>query len=150
MLSLLLAALIQLPPVPAAHVAAWLVGSPEIAPALVSICHRESRCQPLGVHDIDAHISPRAYWGQVRLGHLRRVCQRHGRTRGRWSTRGAFGLQAASHWQYLPPCYQPEMLDVPLVAALVAAHKYRARCTAPKARRRGWCHTGPKTPAMRT
>lgn len=138
MLAALLAALLHLTPAQAAHVAAWAHGRPDIAEALVGICHRESRCQPVGVHDIDAHLSARAYWGQVGLGHLRRWCQRHGAP-GRWSTRGAWGLQAASHWRYLPACYPPEVLDVPAVSAWVAARKYLARCDGRRARR-GWCH----------
>lgn len=136
-----------LPPKPAAHVAAWAVGHPEIAPALISICHRESRCTAIGVHSIDSHISPRAYWGQINLGHLDRTCQKHGSTPGRWSTRGAWGLNAAAHWQFLPRCYQPELLDVPLVSALIAARKYLRSCVPTHERR--WCGPPPSRATQR-
>ena len=119
----------------AARVAAMINGRPDIVPALVGICWRESRCRPIGVHDIDAHLSARGWWGQRRLGHIDPSCQPYGR--GGWGTRGAWGLSAASHWSYLPRCYRPEIFDVPLVSALVAARKYVRACE-PRARSK-WC-----------
>lgn len=119
----------------AALLAALLVGRPDIAPALIKICERESRCTSIGVHEIDAHLSPRGYWGQVKLGHLDRSCQPY--VRGGWATRGPWGLSAASHWRYLPRCYSPEVLDLTLVSAVVAARRYLRHCDGRRAR--GWC-----------
>lgn len=133
MLGVILAALAHLAPVPSAHLAAWLHGRPDIAPALVRVCWRESRCTAIGVHAVDAHRD--GWHGQVRLGHLRPWCQPW--EPRAWTTRGAFGLSAASHWDYLPACYPPEVLDVPLVSAWVAAGKYLERCDG--RRTSSWC-----------
>lgn len=128
--------LAALPPVPAAYVAAAVTGQPDIGPQLVAVCQRESRCQAVGVHAIDADRDPSDGWAaQVRMGHLRAWCQPY--TPDTWSTRGPWGLWAAAHWAYLPPCYQAAWLDVPVVSAVVAARKYRRRCTG-RARAR-WC-----------
>ena len=125
------------PPRLAAYVAAVEAGDPSLAPRLVSICERESNCLPLGAHPIDAHLSRRGWRSQVRLGHLDPSCQPY--QAGGWATRGAWGLSAASHWPHLPPCYQPQILDIPLVSARVAAGKL-GRC---KSFARGWCHSVP-------
>jgi len=135
MLGIALALLLSWHPPYAARLASVLTGRPDLAPVLVRICRRESRCRPIGVHDIDAHLSARGWWGQRRLGHIDPSCQPYGR--GGWGTRGAWGLSAASHWHYLPRCYRPEILDYPLVSALVAARKYAAECE-PRPRSR-WC-----------
>ena len=131
MLRLLVALMASLSPSSAAHVAAWVYDVP--AEALLRVCHRESRCTAVGEHRIDAHLSTASYWGQVRLGHLDPRCQ----DPGGWATRGAWGLNASAHWQYLPPCYQPQWLDVPIVSAVVAAQKWERVCRGK--RRRRWC-----------
>lgn len=46
MIALLVAVLLALPPTPAAWTAALMLGRPDVAPALVRVCRRESRCQP--------------------------------------------------------------------------------------------------------
>lgn len=129
-LGLLLGLWIRLSPVTAAHLAAHITGQPKPDAAghrLAAICHRESRCTAMGVHVLGAYVSEPEYHGQVRLGHLDPTCQ--GNTPvGRWGPRGAWGLSAASHWRYLPACYQPEILDQTLVSAIVAARKWKARC----------------------
>ena len=136
---LILALLLTLPPVPAAHVAAWLNGRPDLVDRLVRICKRESRCKVIGLHSKDATLDPSDGWsGQVRLEHLEPWCQPY--RPDTWSTRGAWGLSAASHWHYLPRCYQPEVLDVPLVSAWVATRKLMTGC--PRKGWGGWC--GPK------
>jgi hypothetical protein len=127
-------------PVIRVHVAAWIVclllGRPDVAPELLRICGRESRCQPVGVHEGDAHLSRRGYYGQVALGHLDPSCQPYV-PRG-WATRGPWGLSAASHWEFLPRCYQPQVLDLPIVSAWVAARRWLEWCDRP-GRKRGWC-----------
>lgn len=112
----------------------YLFGRVDLVDELWSICHRESRCAAVGVHDRDAWLSRPAYWGQVRLGHLDRDCQPPGPG---WATRGAWGLSAAAHWPYLPECYDPAWLDWPIVSAIVAIRKYVRRCEPTSTRR--WC-----------
>lgn len=124
-------ALMSLSPVDAAHVAAQQTGAP--VEALLRVCRRESRCQRIGVHAIDSHLD--GYGGQVRLGHLDPACQ--ARAAGPWSTWGAWGLSAASNWPYLPDCYQPEHLAIPIVSALAAGRKWQAECAGQ--RRARWC-----------
>lgn len=120
----------------AAWIAAFLLGRADIAPKLVRICMRESRCQAVGVHERDAWLSRASWRGQVRLGHIEASCQPYV-PRG-WATRGAFGLNAAAHWQYLPACYEPWWLDVSLVSALIAARKWLRHCDGGRHGRR-WC-----------
>ena len=90
----------------------------------------------IGVHAGDIDNDPSDGWGgQVYWGHLRKWCQPY--RPDQWATRGAWGLSAASNWYYLPACYPPEVLDIPIVAAWVAAKKYRRECP----QRRGWCRS---------
>lgn len=128
-----------IPPRTAAVLASWAVGAPWIAPDLVRICKRESPghdCRErVGVHARDAWVSDSEWKSQVRLGHLNPICQPY-RERV-WATHGNWGLSAASHWQFLPPCYPPEILDVPIVSAYAAAQKFLAVCR-PTYRSR-WC-----------
>ena len=131
-----LAALLSLGPEPAIEEAARIVGRPDIAGPLLSVCRRESRCKAIGVHAIDARRVASSYVGQVRLGHLDAECQPRGDL-WRWGTRGMMGLNAADHWQWLPACYAPEVLDFPIVSAIVAARKYLKHCDGKRARR--WC-----------
>ncbi len=147
MLSLLFNVLLILPPEPAAWAASILAGRPGIAPELVRICHRESRYQALGVHEVDAIPSRSSYWGQIKLGdrsraqghdkHLDRRCQAPPRDWRRWGTRGPWGTNAADMWKYLPRCYQPEVFDTPFYAAQVAVAFYLDKCDGK--RDTGWC-----------
>ena len=123
-------------PSASAGLVALLMGRPEIADDLRAICHRESRCTAKRVHERDAWVSDREWAGQVRLGHLDPSCQPW--APGAWATRGAWGLSAGAHWAYLPPCYPPQILDIPIVSAIVAAQKYIKRCL-PKRKTKGWC-----------
>lgn len=119
----------------AAILISYLFGRVDIAPELIRICKRESRCSSVGVHARDAHLSATSYWGQVRLGHLDRSCQAY--VRKGWATRGPWGLSAAAHWQYMPACYRPEWFDFALVSAVVAVRKYLRHCDGQRGRR--WC-----------
>jgi len=134
-----------LSPSHSATLVAILWGRPEIADDLRAICHRESRCQRVSVHERDAWISDREWRGQVKLGHLDPECQPWAPEA--WATRGAWGLSAGAHWAYLPPCYPPWVFDLPLVSAAVAAQKYVTKCL-PKRKRKGWCRV--PTEAWRT
>lgn len=118
----------------AALVAAVSFGRPDLYDDLIEICERESNCTPITVHEVDAHRSSVGWRGQVRLGHLDPSCQPY---RPGWATRGAFGLSAASAWEYMWECYSPEDLDLPLTSATVAVKRLISRCEA--GRRDRWC-----------
>lgn len=132
--ALTLAALATLDPVEAAHAAAAIAGRPDLADDLVRVCMRESRCERVGIHARDAWLSASSWGGQVQLGHLDPDCQPRGRG---WATRGAWGLNAAAHWPYLPACYPAAVLDVPIVSAMVAVRKLIRHCEG--RRRVSWC-----------
>ena len=86
----------------------------------------------------DRHLC--GYDGQVKYGHLDKTCQPKrypGDRRCSWATRGYLGLSAASHWEYLPKCYQPEILDTPVISAIVGFRKWKRRCEGRKAI--SWC-----------
>ena len=136
------------------HALATRDGRLTVADRLVRVCWRESRCVPpdghltaaeaaarshrVGVHVRDAASSRRVWRKMVRRGELDPACQPY--EPGMWATRGPWGLMAALHARYLPECYAPHWLDVPLVSAAVAARKYLERCEPlPWAERPRWC-----------
>lgn len=127
---------ILLSPTIATHVVGAALDRQDLVDDVLAICHRESRCEPVGVHERDAHLGV-GWYGQVRIGHLDPDCQPY-RAR-QWATRGAWGLSAASHWPYLPRCYAPEALDNPWTSAVVAFQKYERECLTKRRKRRGWC-----------
>lgn len=132
MLSLLLAALVSLPPVPAAWVASFILGRPEAAPMLVRICWRESRCTRQAAHPRDAGMGPAHVELAVRSGALRpQECSAHRGDPRRFSTRGAWGTAAAYVLRHLPwplDCLAPpEILDVPFFGALAAVEHLDGR-----------------------
>jgi hypothetical protein len=121
---------------------------------LMAIGWRESRLRAVGRHKVDA--VPRGWTGpglaRARTVGARawaRAVQRRLldpgacplQARGEpssWSTRGPWGLVAAYSVPYLPGCWPPWALDVPLVSAWVARQRLRAagRRGAPRALRR--------------
>lgn len=135
MLAFLISVLLHLSPEQSITAATWITGRPDLEEPLRKICWRESRCTARGVDPADAHLS--GWGGQVRLGHLRPWCQPW--KRRTWTTRGFMGLSAASNWEYLPPCYPPEILDISFVSAIVAALKYPDSCEQRCKRPRPWC-----------
>lgn len=126
-MTLLLLALLALPPRPASYVAATLIGRPDLGERLEAVCDRESRCLPLGVHPKDAGRGSEVYENARRVGLL---CPTHRRRRARrWSTRGAWGTMAGYTLRYMPGalrCLPPEVLDVPIVGAFAAALRLEA------------------------
>ena len=95
-----------LSPKVAALMASLQIGRPYLADDLIDICMRESRCNAIGTHKIDEHISNNEWWGQTKLGtryrkrgienkHLDKRCQKrklnHGMLRCR---KQSFGLLA--------------------------------------------------------
>ena len=106
---------------------------------LSRICHRESRCRRVGVHNIDAWASHVAYKRAERVGWVHPTCQPEKRaseapTRPRdlaprWSSRGSHGLMAAYHLHlFKVPCLPPEILDIPIFSAMAAALKLKKMC----------------------
>lgn len=140
--ALLLAA--SLRPEAASHVAALAVGRPELGPRLVRICRRESRCQPIGIHDIDARLGRAAWRNAVRAGALDPAgCPWHRRgAPSRWSTRGSWGTMAAFTLRYLGGCLPPWVLDIPLVGALAAALRLDAARSSRVPALRRWARAG--------
>lgn len=118
--------------------------------ALHEIAWRESRKRALGRHKVDQ--KPRGYTGNglkaarrvgrrawlraVQKGLLDPACQPLGEPAD-WSTRGAWGQVAAYAVPYLPRCWPPWALDVPVISAWVAVQRYRVaqRSWAPRALR---------------
>jgi len=140
----------------AALIASLVIGRPDLADDLVSICRRESRCTIIEAHKIDAHISNEEWYGQTKLGtkyrkrgiedmHLDKRCQKR-KAPGGWATHGPWGLNVGTHWEYVPACYQPSDFDNTIVSALVAARKYERECweTNTKHTIRGWCKVSRK------
>ncbi len=101
---------------------------------LVGLCVSESRCSRVGVHSAAApgvkRKSGLGAWGRaMRAGYLHpsEECPHHQQSDDpeRWGVRGPMGLVAAYHLHRLAPCAAPEALDVPLLAAVVAARHVR-------------------------
>lgn len=149
MLALLLW-LATLSPRAAAHV---VTPDPTERAQLLAIGWRESRLRAVGRHKVDAlprgwtgpgltiarSVGARAWARAVQRGLLRPdQCPLHqlGDASG-WSTRGPWGLVAAYSVPYLPGCWPPWALDVPVVSAWVALQRLRVA--------RGWR----STPALR-
>jgi len=114
----------------AAYLAAEAVGRPELGEELERVCMRESRCKPIGIHDLDGWAGRRFYSRAVAEGWLQpETCKEHAPPADReeamrWTTRGSFGGAAAYMLHRLPElgeCAPPEVLDHPGPAALAAA-----------------------------
>jgi hypothetical protein len=131
MLSLLISALISLPPVIAVEVAENAFDIP--GGALVRIMKRESRGMAISIHDRDAWASRAVCIDARRDGWLDDDvnCRKKG-----WSTRGIMGLMAAYNLKWLGLDRHPWILDIPIASALAAARKYRAICPSDRWR---WC-----------
>ncbi len=115
-----------LDPSQSAAIAANALKAPSVAPALVKICHRESRCRPVKIHSIDRAHSERVYRKAVKVGWLDPKCQPP--KKGAYSTRGSFGLMFAYHAHFIAPCIPPEYFDVPIISAFAAAMKLIEHC----------------------
>lgn len=134
-------------PEQAIHLAALVVGRPDLGAELVKICRAESGgCRALGAHGT-RHNPPgeRYYAAGRRSGRVRPAeCpETHGpATAAAWGPRGPLGLAAAYHAFRVHPCAPAEIVDWPIVsAALGLAHllelERRGFCS-PRARRAAW------------
>lgn len=102
---------------------------------LMRLCVIESGgCRRVGVHaSARPNVARRpglgAWVRAVRAGIVRpsEECPQHQQSDDpeRWGVRGPMGLVAAYHLHRLAPCVAPETLDVPFLAAVVAARHVR-------------------------
>jgi len=98
---------------------------------LMHLCVIESGgCRRVGIHararpNVARRPGLGAWVKAMRAGIVRpsEECPHHQQSDDpeRWGVRGPFGLVAAYHLHRLAPCAAPEALDVPLLAAVVAA-----------------------------
>jgi len=126
----LLLSIISIEPRPAAEIVAAMFGQPEVANELQVICHRESRCKSIGIHERDRWAGKTMHRNAMRVGWLQSWCPWHQKPKDpdRFSVRGSFGLSAAYSLRFLAPCLPPEVLDIPLVSAYAAAKRAIAQC----------------------
>jgi len=121
--------LVFVDPAASSAVGALIVGAPELAPELVGICRRESHCRWVGVHPADAWAGRLMQRKALQVGWLDRRCHHHLGAGDRYSTHGVHGLSAAYSLRFIPACVPPEILDIPLVSAVVAARRAAHQCT---------------------
>ena len=66
-------------------------------------------------------------WSQTAIrGYKRRSVKRHDKEA--FGVRGPFGLSYAYNARYVPGCWYPELMDVPIVSAIIAARKALRKC----------------------
>ena len=136
-------------PLAASSIAASIVGRPELAPEIASICKIESRCSRVGVHTKHAD---RVRGEVFREAATRRSwidpvgCAAHrDRTPDQWGVRGSHGNVAAYAVRHLGPCVAPEVLDLPIMSAIATARRLvelrrRYGRRTPAARDHAWRH----------
>lgn len=127
--------LLTLDPVAASVAAPQLLGSPGWTAEVLDMMRVESRGVAVGIHRGRVRRVPgRVFWRRaVAAGDLSpRTCPEHqlGNRAGagyqagdRWGIRGAHGLAAAYSVRYLGDCVAPELLDVPLLSAIVVVRR---------------------------
>lgn len=119
--------LAALGPLDASVAAAHLERRPDLAAEVRQLARVESRGVVVGVHRGHARrVSGRRFWAAaVRAGYLMpETCEEHQLGDGdRWGVRAAHGHAAALAVRYLGACVAPEVLDEPLVSAVVAVRR---------------------------
>ncbi len=114
-------------PLDASVAAAHLERRPDLAAEVRQLARVESRGERVGVHREHARRVPgRRFWASaVRAGWLApEVCPAHVLGDGEaWGVRGPHGHAAALAVRYLGACVAPEVLDEPLVSAVVAVRR---------------------------
>lgn len=119
--------LLALPPADASVAAARLLGAPGWTSEVLDLVRVESRGVAVGVHREHARRVPgRRFWARaIAVGWLSpATCPDHQLGDGeRWGVRGAHGLAAAYSVRWLGECVAPELLDVPLVSAIVVVRR---------------------------
>lgn len=139
--------LAALGPLDASVAAAHIERRLDLAAEVRALALVESRGQVVGVHREHARrVAGRRFWvAAARVGWLSpETCEAHLVGDGdRWGVRGAHGLAAAYSVRYLGACVAPEVLDQPLVSAVVAVRRLVVlervyRLTTPAARAEAW------------
>lgn len=100
---------------------------------MVTICKRESNCSEVSVHAKDSKHAASMYRNAVRVGWLDPEKCHHHRVKSfadiaRFGVRGPFGTSAAYTLWHLGGCLPPEVLDVPMFAALATAKRMVYQC----------------------
>ena len=124
--ALLALPLLAAPPSPEVSAAgARNVGAPWAARELVRVCDRESRHRAIGEHRGLNMSGRRFYLRAVAVGWLN-PCQETDDLgeRDAWGVRGPYGLVAAYHVRHLGDCVRAEAVDVPIIAATLAARAW--------------------------
>jgi len=129
--ALLALPLLAAPPSPEVSAAgARNVGAPWAAEELHRVSFHESRHSRIGLHGGLNRGGADFYRRAVRVGWLA-PCQQHDPET--WGVRGPYGLVAAYHVRHLGECAEASAVDIPIVAATLAARAWAAL------KRRGFC-----------
>jgi hypothetical protein len=127
--------LLSLDPRAASIAAPQLLGAPGWTSEVLDLVREESRGVAVGIHRGHAErVAGQVFWRRaVAAGDLSpRTCPEHQlgsradagyQTGDRWGIRGAHGLAAAYSVRYLGDCVAPELLDVPLLSAVVVVRR---------------------------
>lgn len=110
-----------------------LLGRPDLEREMRAICDRESKCQVVSIHEGDSKHAASMYRNAVRVGWLDPEKCIHHQVEGRlemvrFGVRGSFGTSAAYTLWHLGGCLPPEVLDVPMFAALATAKRMIYQC----------------------
>lgn len=140
--------LLLLGPREAALYAGEIHGRPDLGVELAEICMRESRCQSIAIHKNDTPHAASMYRKAVAREWLTpSTCPAHNahgeKDTRRFGVRGAYGTSAAYTLHHLGGCHPPEVLDIPVVAAIAAIKRMQYQCgkhgaCTKQARRRMW------------
>ena len=125
--------LLALGPKEAAVAVGLLIGRPDLAAEMTVICTRESRCESVSIHPNDGKHAAAMYRNAVRVGWLDPERCFHHQVEGklemvRFGVRGSFGTAAAYTLWHLGGCLPPEVLDIPIFAALATAKRMQYQC----------------------
>ena len=119
-----LRSIVSVEPVDASTIGCRMAGL-GYAEEVARICRTESRCSRIGLH---VGHAPRVR-GEVfeararRAGWIGNDCPGHVEGGARWGVRGPHGNVAAYSVRHLQRCAVPEVVDVPLLSAIVACRR---------------------------
>lgn len=125
--------LLSMGPKEAAITIGILLSRPDLGLEMTAICTRESNCEAVSIHQADSKHAPSMYNNAVRVGWLDPEKCAHHQVKGklemvRFGVRGAFGASAAYTLWHLGGCLPPEILDIPIFAALATARRMEYQC----------------------
>jgi hypothetical protein len=121
--------LLNLPPRTSVDIVCALVGESCPRSEMLSICERESNCQPVSIHKGDSKWAKAMYQNAVRVGWLSpSTCLWHQANPVEFGVRGAFGTSAAYTLHHIGRCLPPALIDIPLVAAWATYRRMEYQC----------------------